>query len=953
MVLVAMVLAAGRARAEVILQWFETPWTEVEARIPEVALAGYGAVWLPPPTKAADGIYDVGFAVFDRFDLGQLDQRGTTRTRYGTLAELQSMVATAHRYGVRVYFDTVMNHNSNPARVEFAGAGVPAPAVMDYPHMTPLDFHMLPANDNGDGTYTARMPVEMGGGTANIHTTSTDDAFVVAVRIADIPADRLPAGGVNHPALAGFTHLVQTPRMSFPNWPNYELFNYSLLGLVDIATEQGVVPGVGPAAWDGTNYTVGTSANPVPLVRFIRNPADPDTYPNNTPVAEDTREFLIRWIGWLSRVTDADGFRLDAIKHTPPEFFAEDWPGDPIAFNKSIQDSYDTRRSLADTNDDDLVDDAAIFGESYSGAVDGDLAGYRRTGMRVLDFPMFFNLRNVFKTDGSTGDLGALSFPRGGNAPGRQEFGGLSRYDGVTFIQSHDECPPGTPARTVPRCDSGTNVQDDLALAFINTRVGDSVVYFDGNNFSPSNFVRAGRVDALGDLRPDTVSLVRSATDVARGGMFNRFVDADAYAYERIVDGYGASTLVVLHDNLGADARFGANDPRPMIVTAFPPGTVLEELTGNALTGSETLTVLPPSGETQQTRDNAYGAHTSANGGDASTPTGHGFVYLGVKKGPERNFVIYAPVSAVASGTQLEILSGGSAAPTQQAPTVGAKTTFTGLSIPPVTVTQSQVAGSFTVRVAVTSTAGSTAGILLDAKAPAGLSTLSSTSEGLADGLGAMTPNGNAFEATLSGVTAGPHFVTVKVVTDVLGAAPRLKTLKALVASNGMVVDGGMLPDASVTPDASVVVDAGTRDGGTAVPDASVPPDAGMADAAVASDASVADASVADGGLEDPDHDGVPTFRDNCPMASNADQADFDQDGVGDVCDLCLTTPALTAVDAQGCPMLSAETRALLERIADMVVGNVTVDLAQDQDLDGDVDAVDLARAVNRAAGQR
>ena len=38
---------------------------------------------------------------------------------------------------------------------------------------------------------------------------------------------------------------------------------------------------------------------------------------------EDAREYLIRWIKWLSDVTDADGFRLDAIKHTPETFFTE------------------------------------------------------------------------------------------------------------------------------------------------------------------------------------------------------------------------------------------------------------------------------------------------------------------------------------------------------------------------------------------------------------------------------------------------------------------------------------------------------------------------------------------------------------------------------------------------------------------------------------------------------
>ena len=35
----------------------------------------------------------------------------------------------------------------------------------------------------------------------------------------------------------------------------------------------------------------------------------------------------------------------------------------------------------------------------------------------------------------------------------------------------------------------------------------------------------------------------------------------------------------------------------------------------------------------------------------------------------------------------------------------------------------------------------------------------------------------------------------------------------------------------------------------------------------------------------DDDNDGVADATDNCPLRSNADQADFDFDGVGDTCD--------------------------------------------------------------------
>jgi 1,4-alpha-glucan branching enzyme len=102
---------ARRANAEAMLQLFNLSWDEVAARIPEIAEAGYTSLWLPPPTKANSG-NSVGYDVFDPFDLGDRNQRGTTATRYGTKEELQQMVRMAHRFGLRVYFDNIMNHRA-------------------------------------------------------------------------------------------------------------------------------------------------------------------------------------------------------------------------------------------------------------------------------------------------------------------------------------------------------------------------------------------------------------------------------------------------------------------------------------------------------------------------------------------------------------------------------------------------------------------------------------------------------------------------------------------------------------------------------------------------------------------------------------------------------------------------------------------------------------------------
>ena len=135
-----IVTAPVSSQDEVILQYFNTSWKEIERRIPEVAEAGYSALWLPPPCKAASGGFSVGYDVFDRFDLGDKNQMGGVPTRYGTKAELLRLVEVAHRFGLRVYFDNVMAHTGGP--LDNVPAGTLFPSMRGF---VPEDFHLVRA----------------------------------------------------------------------------------------------------------------------------------------------------------------------------------------------------------------------------------------------------------------------------------------------------------------------------------------------------------------------------------------------------------------------------------------------------------------------------------------------------------------------------------------------------------------------------------------------------------------------------------------------------------------------------------------------------------------------------------------------------------------------------------------------------------------------------------------
>jgi alpha-amylase len=93
-------------------------WNEVKNRAKELADAGFTALWLPPAYKGVGGKSDVGYGVYDLFDLGEFDQKGTIRTKYGTKEEYLAAIAALHSAGIEVYADTVLNHRLGGDAVE-------------------------------------------------------------------------------------------------------------------------------------------------------------------------------------------------------------------------------------------------------------------------------------------------------------------------------------------------------------------------------------------------------------------------------------------------------------------------------------------------------------------------------------------------------------------------------------------------------------------------------------------------------------------------------------------------------------------------------------------------------------------------------------------------------------------------------------------------------------------
>ncbi|MGI4832070.1 MAG: alpha-amylase family glycosyl hydrolase, partial [Janthinobacterium lividum] len=101
----------------------QTWWQVLGGQAAELSAAGITALWLPPAYKGS-GINDVGYGVYDRYDLGEFNQKGTVATHYGTLAQLQSCIGSLHGKGIQVYEDMVMNHlTSADAQEQFTVGG--------------------------------------------------------------------------------------------------------------------------------------------------------------------------------------------------------------------------------------------------------------------------------------------------------------------------------------------------------------------------------------------------------------------------------------------------------------------------------------------------------------------------------------------------------------------------------------------------------------------------------------------------------------------------------------------------------------------------------------------------------------------------------------------------------------------------------------------------------------
>jgi hypothetical protein len=508
-------LAAGSAsRAEVMLQFFNNTWNEITDKMPEIAEVGYTALWLPPPQKAS-GDLSVGYDLWDPFDLGGQAQRTGGRTRYGTEEELLRMIETAHRFGIRVYFDNIMNHRA----FDIPGYNENTPVDI-YPGMLPEDFHLKTTED---GFYRA-WPDTVNWG----NTWEVQNQFLSG--LIDI-AHESPNG--NFGPTLGSTHT----KISFVRHPkNPEFYDYH--------------PTQGYVGFGTTNITIDTISN------------NPSFY------SEDVGGYLMRSVRWLVDKSKLDGLRLDAVKHVPAYFFGEQWASgketNPAGYCGQAQLQYNRTRGFSDANQRDTVfsmeqarDDLMMFGEHMGEPP--PYWDYFMAGMRLVDAKTHSTLNDKLGQPWSLDGLQRPEYIEG------FQFG--EAY-GVLYAKSHDDGVA---------YNEHLHYALNLTRSGLPNIYTDGNRHAETLGDSGGAFPRHANTRPFGQFGDNRIpNLVYVHNHFARGWQIPRWGDTEVVAYERLdkrennamSDADGTVMAFMMNDNYNAGAY-------REVATSFPEGAYL------------------------------------------------------------------------------------------------------------------------------------------------------------------------------------------------------------------------------------------------------------------------------------------------------------------------------------------------------------------------------------------
>ncbi|KAI8932358.1 hypothetical protein NX059_010550 [Plenodomus lindquistii] len=86
-------------------------WQRLQRAVASLAAIGITELWLPPGSKAK-GAESNGYDIYDAYDLGEFDQKGTIATKWGTKQDLVDLATESKKSGVGLIWDAILNHRA-------------------------------------------------------------------------------------------------------------------------------------------------------------------------------------------------------------------------------------------------------------------------------------------------------------------------------------------------------------------------------------------------------------------------------------------------------------------------------------------------------------------------------------------------------------------------------------------------------------------------------------------------------------------------------------------------------------------------------------------------------------------------------------------------------------------------------------------------------------------------
>jgi len=270
----------------------------------------------------------------------------------------------------------------------------------------------------------------------------------------------------------------------------------------------------------------------------------------------EVSRYLIEMAKWWIKETQVDGFRLDAVKHVPRNFWKQ--------FSQEIRE-FAGKEFL-------------LLGEDFDGRAD-HVASYQKDGMTgLLDFPLYFATRDAFAYGGNMRNLAATMEYLNKHYDNPANMGAM--------VDNHDVTRFLTLAE-------GNKSKLKLALAFLFTINRIPVIYYGdevgmegrGDISSPPE----NRKDMEWNKDPELLayfkkltSLRKSSDALEEGNFLEMWQDEHIYGYQRQSPDGKSEAIVILNNSRGEQTR----EIPLRAESKIPDGTVLKD----ALSGS-TITV--------------------------------------------------------------------------------------------------------------------------------------------------------------------------------------------------------------------------------------------------------------------------------------------------------------------------------------------------------------------------